>query len=449
MGIALLCLYAVAIAWMAGKKGGTAAAFFVNSRSSGAPEVAFSIIASCIGASATIGMIGMAFAVGTPAFWWLGAGAGGLAALSLLLARKVRESGAYTMPQLVERYLGASARPLISLIIVIAWMAILAAQFVAVTGVLRTLTGFPQGLSLGLGFLFIVLHAQGGQSTIMRLDRLQTVTLVAALLGLLGWLTAHNPTWPGLTPVQAVNPDFSLERLAYFLVVIGANYLVCPMLFGRLLSARNGAAARRGGLFAAGGIAFCSVLIVAVGLACKGLVPAGTPQDAVLTTLFSDVLPDWMRLLMSLALLSAIVSSADSCLITAATVLSHDLLKRTDPAAGRVCVLALGLAGMGLSLLGKGVIGFLLMAYDVYACGVVAPVFVGFLLDRRGRVDPIYACAAIAGGGALGLAAALSGQPGYSYAGMAVAVAVALAGFRKNAGLSIRREESGHARPLV
>ena len=432
MGIALLCLYAMAIAWMAGRKGGTAAAFFVNNRSSSTLEVAFSIVASCVGASATIGMVGMAFAVGTPAFWWLGAGAGGLSLLSLLLARKVRESGAYTMPQLVERYLGASARPLISLIIVIAWMAILAAQFVAATGVMQALTGFSQGLSLGLGFLFIVLHARGGQSAIMRLDRLQAVMLVAALLGLLGWLTAHNPSWPGLTPVQAVNPEFPPERLVYFLVVIGANYLICPMLFGRLFSARDGAAASRGGLLAAGGLAFCAVLIVSVGLACKGLVLADTPQDAVLTRLFSDVLPDWMRLLMSLALLSAIVSSADSCLITAATVLSHDLLKRSDPAAGRVCVLVLGLAGLGLSLCGKGVIGFLLMAYDVYACGVVAPVFVGFLLERRGGIEPAYARAAVAVGGALGLAAALSGQAAYSYAGMAVAAAIALGGFRKS-----------------
>ncbi len=433
MGIALLCAYGLLITWAASKslKGGTTAAFFVNNRSGGALEVASSIIASCVGASATIGMIGMAFAVGIPAFWWLGAGAVGLTLLSLLLARKVRESGAYTLPQLAERFLGPSTRPLLSVVIVITWMAILAAQFTALTEVIRMLAGLPQFLCLGIGFLFVTLHSLGGQAAIMRLDRLQTLIIAASLLILLVWLSAHNPSWLALTRVEAVNAEFPPEKLMYFLVVIGANYLVCPMLFGRLLSARDGKSARMGGLLGAGGIAAFAALIVAVGLACKGLIPADTPRDAVLTRVLSDVMPAWMHLPVALALISAIVSSADSCLVTAATVLSHDLFKRDDPAAGRACVMFLGVAGVGLTLWGKSIIDFLLMAYDVFACGVVVPVFIGLLLDKRRRIDPRFASSAVIAGGALGLAAALSGQAWCSYTGMAVAALISLAGAAK------------------
>ena len=431
MGIALLCVYSLLIAWAAsraGRQDGSAAAFFVNNRSSGALEVASSIIASCIGASATIGMIGMAFAVGTPAFWWLGAGAVGLVPLSLLLARKVRESGAYTMPQLAERFFGSAARLLLSIVIIVAWMAILAAQFTALAEVIRMLTGWPRILCLALGFLFICLHSLGGQAAIMRLDRLQTAILFASLLVMLSWLSVHNPSWPDRMLVQAVNSEFPPEKLLYFLVVVGANYLVCPMLFGRLFSARDGKSARLGGILAAGGIAVCALLIVALGLACRGLIPADTARDAVLTRILSDVLPFWMLAPVALALLSAIVSSADSCLVTAATVFSHDLLKRSDPAACRACVLVLGLAGMGLSLWGKSIIAFLLMAYDIYACGVVGPVFIGLVLEGRRRVDSRFACAAVAIGGALGLAAALIDLAALSYAGISAAVLITLAG---------------------
>ena len=430
MGIALLCGYGLLILWATRVTGrdGSAAAFFVNNRASGALEVGFAIIAACIGASATIGMIGLAFAVGTPAFWWLGAGLTGLVPLSLLLARKVRESGAYTMPQMTESFLGASARPLISCIIVTAWMAILAAQYTALAGVVQTLTGFSQLPSLGIGFLFIALHTLGGQAAIMPLNRYQTLILVSSLAILLAWLSANNPSWPVQTRLEAVNADFPPERLFYYCVVIGANYLVCPMLFGRLFSARDGQSARNGGLLAAGGIAVCAVLIVAVGLACRGLIPADTPRDAVLTTILSTVLPAWMHLPVALVLLSAIVSSADACLVTAATVLSHDILKKKEPSVGRRCVLILGLAGLGLSLWGKTIIDFLLMAYDVYACGVVAPVFIGLMLTKRRRVDPRFACVAILAGGAFGLASAVSGQNGYAYAGICVAGAVTLLG---------------------
>jgi Na+/proline symporter len=430
MGIVLICLYAALILYTAGKAGrqSSAPAFFINNRASGELGVAFSILVSCIGASATIGMVGMAFTLGTPAFWWLGAGAVGLCVLSLFLAAKVRESGAFTMPQLVEQYLGKASRPLVSLIIVTAWLAILAAQFTALTAVLASMTALPPLICLGLGFGLVVTHTLGGQAAIMRTDKLQALVLALALALLLCWLGYRNPGWTGGVSLEAVNENFPPERLCYFFFVVGANYLVCPMLFGRFLSARDKRAARRGGLMAAGGIAGCALLIVCVGLACRGLIPADTPGDAVLTSALSEVLPPWMGFVVSLALVSAIVSSADSCLVTAATVLSFDLLRRPDTASCRACVIGLGLAGLCISFWGKGILGFLLMAYDLYACGVVPPVFVAMLLPKERRIDPRFACAAVAIGGTLGLAAAITGQDIYSYAGLAASGFIVLAG---------------------
>lgn len=451
MGIAVLGLYAVCIlyaAWRAvfpgggspgvpgdsGALGGAGergrGAFFVNNRASSAQGVGFSIIVSCVGASATIGMIGLAFTVGTPAFWWLGSGCVGLLLLSLLLARRVRESGAYTMPQLVEKYMGVRARPLIAMVIVLAWMAILAAQFAALSKVLAALTGFAPGACLAAGFGLIVIHTLGGQAAIMGVDRLQALILLAALPVLLIWLCAINPGWTARTPLELTNSDFPPEKLVYFLFVVGGNYLICPMLFGRFLSARSGGAARRGGLFAVAGLALCAGLIVSIGLAAKGLLPAETGGDNVLAALLG-LAPRWLNLIVSIALISAIVSSADSCLVTASTVLAHDLLRRDDIAASRLCVLLLGGCGLALSLLDKGILEYLLMAYDVYACGVVAPVFVALLLGKRRHILPFFACAAVISGGTLGAVSALGGSTAFSYAGMICSALVALLGARR------------------
>ena len=419
MEIALLALYAFAIlslAKAAPKR--TDAAFFVNGRNSGPWGVAFSIIVSCVGASATIGMIGMAFAVGTPAFWWLGMGAVGLLTLSLLLARKVRNSGAYTMPHMAETFLGKPARPLIAIVIVIAWSAILAAQFSAVVRVLESLTSFSPLLCLGTGFFLIVAHSLGGQAAIMRTDRLQALILFFALLVILGWLNGHNPSWPSLVAFEATNDQFTPEKLIYFLIIVGANYLVCPMLFGRILSARDERSARLGGLLAAVGLLVCAACITAVGLACRGLLPSDTAQDAVLTSVLAQSMPPWMHLVVLFTLLSAIVSSADSCLVTASTVLSFDLFGKRNVTSARLCVLLIGLAGAGLSLRGKGILDYLLMAYDVYACGVVVPVFVGLMLRKHRCIDTRWACVAVITGGLCGATAAFSGQTWFSYGGM-------------------------------
>lgn len=435
MALILLGAYALLIGWTAfSAKTHTEEAFYVNNRASGALGVGFSIIVSCVGASATIGMIGMAFAVGTPAFWWLGGGAIGLVALSLFLARTVRKSGAYTLPHMAETFLGKQTRPLMAVIIVAAWSAILAAQFTALGTVLGSLTGFGPRVCLAIGFLLICGHTLGGQSAVMRVDRIQALIILAALAVMLAWLGRHNPGWPQGFRLEIVNADFPMKKLRYFLIVVGANYLVCPMLFGRIFSARDEKSAMTGGLVGAFGIVVCSVLIVAVGLACRGLLPEGTAQDAVLTRILAEVMPPWMHLVVSFALISAIVSSADSCLVTAATVCSNDLFKTRAPAVGRMCVVALGVAGALVSFCGKGILGFLLMAYDIFACGVVAPCFVGLMLLPARRVHTGFACAAVMAGGIFGLAAALTENSLYSYMGMSLSALLALAGARKPVG---------------
>ena len=441
MALTLLGAYALLIFCLGiAARSRSADAFFLNNRTSDAWGVGFSIIVSCVGASATVGMIGLAFTAGTPAFWWLGAGAAGLVVLSLLLARSVRASGAYTLPHLVETFLGRPARPLIAAVIVAAWTAILAAQFTALGRVLEGLTGLSTLACLGLGMVLICGHTMGGQAAIMRVDRLQALFLLLVLTVLLVWLTVHNPAWPHMVRLEAVNPAFPAETLGYYLVVVGANYLVCPMLFGRLLSARDARSAVTGGLLGAGGLAVCAVLIVAVGLACRGLVPEGTPGDAVLTAVLAGVVPPWMQLLVSLALVSAIVSSADSCLVTAATVCSHDLLGRRSPAVGRLCVLGLGVAGAAASLWGKGILGFLLMAYDLFACGVVMPCVVGLLAHPARRMAPRYACAAVVVGGLLGVAAAVTENRVYNYTGMGASALLAVLGIARQPAWGSRVE---------
>jgi SSS family solute:Na+ symporter len=285
MGVLLLALYGAAVLGLgyACRPRGEAGLFFVNNRASGAWLVGFSLVASCVGASAAMGAAGLAFAVGTPAFWWLGSGAAGLSLLALVLARKVRRSRARTLPEIVEAFFGPRVRRIISCVIVAAWLSILAAQLTALARILVAMTGLSPGGALIAGGLFLAAHTMlGGQAGIIRLDRWQVVLMAAGFFAILFRLGGENPAvFPSLA-LEAVNADFPPSRLIHFLVILGGGYVVCPMLFGRLLSARDEEAARRGALGAAVGLALASVLIVAVGLLARGLIPPETAEDAVL-----------------------------------------------------------------------------------------------------------------------------------------------------------------------
>ncbi len=432
MTIALLVAYACLLLW-AGLNNGkqTPEDFFLNKRSSTAAGVGLSIVVSSVGASATIGMVGLAFGVGTPAFWWLGAGCFGLTMLAFFLAKKVRKTNAYTLPHLVEKLLGTKARFLSAFIIVVAWLAILAAQFSAIATLFNSLLGVNAYFSLSLGFAFIVLHSLGGQRTIIKLDRVQAIIILISLIIVLAYLAKLSPGWFGQVKVEAVNSRFSSEQLLYYIIVVGANYLVCPTLFSRVLSAKDEKAASRGVLLGVGGLFVAACLIVAIGLAARGLIPADTPQDAVLSAIFADVLPPELFLLGTLALLAAIISSADTALLVAGTVFSFDILRKTEPQITRRCTLILGVAGALLSLWGKGILGFLLMAFDLFACGVVMPVFVALLWAEKRVVRPQMGSLAIIFGGIIGVYGAVSGDVSYIYVALFLAGLITYLGFSK------------------
>lgn len=431
VGVLCLVLYAAGILHLArrGAKSACVDSFFVNSRSSSPVSVALSIVVSCVGASATIGVVGMAFRVGTPAFWWLGMGALGLVLLAFALAKKVRTSGALTMPQLVESLMGPRARTLVALIVLIAWIAILAAQFTALSRVLQGMLGLGSPACLVIGYALVVVHSLGGQAAIMRTDRVQFLIILSVLLFILAWLSQINPGWSGRVNFELYNSDFPASMVLYFMFVVGGNYVVCPTLFGRLLSAKSSAGAKSGAVLGALGLAGCSSIIVAIGLGAVGLVPASTPEDAVLSTLAMQHMPEWLGILVSVALLSAIVSSADSCLVTVSTVFSFDLLGKNSVNHSRVSLLGIGLAGLLASLLGQSILAYLLMAYDIYLCGVVVPVFIALTISHtRFRINPVFACAAIGIGGICGAVSGIGGITQMSYVGMGCSAAICMCG---------------------
>ena len=426
----IFCLYAACLLGLGvldARRSRGALAFFVNGRSSGALHTGFSIMASCIGGSATIGMAGLAWQVGAPAFWWLGSGACGLVLLTLFLARKVRASEAYTMPEMVSARLGPGARRLVSFIIVPAWLAILAAQFTAMGKLTVALTGFSPEWSLFVGAAVIVGYScLGGQSSVIRSDLPQCLLLLAGLLAAALWLWGHNPEPLQALRPEAVNESFGLSRLSYFLLILGGSYVVCPMLFGRVLSARDTGSAVRGSRRAVARLPAFAALIVSLGVLCRGFVPEGTGADDVLSSAMA-LLPPWAGMLLLVALLSAVLSSADSCIITASTVLCNDILGRRSVGLCRAVTLAFGLCGLVLAARGHGILDLLLMANDIYVCGVVVPVFLAMMM-KKGAVRHDFALAAMAAGGACGLVSAVSGTPEFGYAGMLLAALAMLCG---------------------
>ncbi|WP_458400953.1 sodium:solute symporter family protein [Mailhella sp.] len=408
------CLYAallIALGLLEARRARDASSFFVNGRRSGPWHTGFSLIGAAVGGSATVGVAGLAWQVGTPAFWWMGSLALGFACMALLLARSVNESGAWTMPELIEAWLGRPARTLAACIIVPGWVLILAAQFIALGKLAAMLTGLsPQAALAAASSVLVFYSALGGQASVIRSDLPQGLILLGGLLMGIFCLFLRDPAPLLALDLSLVNESFGSERVFSFLLVMGGSCLAGPTMYSVLLSARDAPSARRGAWLAALALVLASLLVAGFGVLCRGLVPASTLPDDVLPSAIA-LMPDWAGMAMLAALFSAMLSSADSCLVTASAVLCNDLLRRRSAALCRSSALVLGLLAWMFAAQGFGILGLMLAACNACMCGLLGPVLASRLLSvlnlPPASRSPRLCAAAVASGGMLGLSTSL------------------------------------------
>lgn len=403
--------------------------FFLCGRKAGTSLVAFSLLASCIGGTATLAMIALAAQTGWPAFWWLGSGAIGLFILGLFFAGKIRETRAATLPEVISCFEDARCRKLAGVITLISGIAIVAAQFSALSIIIRSFSALNFATASICGAIAITLHTCiGGQNAVMKSDVWQFLLLAFALALAFGCLL-QNPL--SLNALLKANPTFAnsklpVSRIIYFLLIFGGSFIIGPMIFGRILSAGSPVTAKKASLWASLGLCVTALLITAIGIAISGLpVTASSPENLV-SAACKLVFPPWVSLFWIIGLLAAVVSSADSCLLGAAMIWSHDIRGQATLKETRRAILVIGAAACLLSFSGRNILGLLLAASDIYTPGLVCPT--GLLIITGKKIPPVFFLAAASAGGGLGLAGALANEPALSMAGMGISFIISLSG---------------------
>jgi len=158
--------------------------FVVAGRNQPGSFIVMSLMATMIGASATLGVADKAYSTGFPAFWWLLVGAVGLILQSVLLSEKIRAYDAYTLPDIARKTAGTEGQVLIAFIIMLSWTGIIAAQFVAFSAIISFISGNTNTTSLLIitSAAIIIYTAVGGQLSIIKTDAVQFVLLAAGMI---------------------------------------------------------------------------------------------------------------------------------------------------------------------------------------------------------------------------------------------------------------------------
>jgi len=421
--IAVYFLAIIGIGVWSKRRSGSQNGFFVAHRRGTLLLITGSLVATAVGGSATVGMAGLGFKQGLTGAWWLLVGSIGLVLLGVFFARKVRGAALYTLPELVERQYDRRMSLAASILIVIAWVGVVAGQIVAAGTVLSILgIGSVAFWMTVFTIVFVAYAILGGQFSIIRTDIFQAVilflgifaalALVFSQVGGLDGLKASLP--PGYFSFPT-SPEFDWKMLLSFLILVGATYVVGPDMYSRLFCAKGEKTAQRSAILSAFLFIPLAFAIIFIGMSAKVLYPEIAAEGAFSQVITSVLSPGLSGLILA-ALVAALMSSADTCLLTQSVILTEDIIKRVYPALDerktilltRLSLVGLGLVALGLALALEGVISSLLFAYTIFTCGLVVPVVAGFYKEKL-KVTPQGALAALIGGGVVGLMGKIPG----------------------------------------
>lgn len=363
--------------------------------------VYLSLMATMIGASATIGIADRVVQIGFPAFWWLGVGAIGLGLQSLLISEKIRNLEAKTLPDVANKTVGVGGKTLLATIIAVSWIGIIAAQFVSITKIIGL---FMQGSNhrtvlIVVSVIVVIYTVVGGQLSVVKTDSIQSIIIALGILFAFGYILIKGGTSNiSTSDFQLVNDNFGAVDLFNLLMITGGTYFIGPDIISRNLMARDGKVAKKAALASGISIAFYGIIVTVMGLWVVKNV--SDLQNNPLIYIMNNVLPKPIAALLCLALISTLLSTADTCLINAASIIEYDLLKRDKIVEIRTIVAVLGIFALVIALFKTDIIALLTGAYSIYAPGVVFPLtFAVMAGDKREICKPIWYLGVIIGGG--------------------------------------------------
>lgn len=374
--------------------------YYVSGKRAGLIPISGSLLATILGGSAILGTIELSQKIGWAALWFLGSASFGLLLL-VPLSKYVSRFGNYTLPELLGSFYGKKAEIISSVIIPIAWIGIVAAQIIAAAKILSGL-GFISynNAAIAAGVIFVLYTLAGGQISILKTDTIQSIIIIAGLL-LLFVFSIKNSSFHPLSSFEMgslFNSSFSFFDLIILTLTYSVTFVVGPDIYSRIFCAKNEKTAARS-------ILLVAVLLIPISFILTWLgIYSGNFESSGIISFAKSLLPGWIYGLFIAALLSAVMSSADTTLLTSSMILSElscgSLNHKKALSYTHYFIVIIGILSVIIALFLTSIIQTLLFALTFFSGAFVVPTLAGLL---NLKVNKNMVVTAIIVGGALAL----------------------------------------------
>ncbi len=404
--------------------------FIAAGQRCGTFSVFMTLMATMIGASATLGIAESAEVVGISASLWLTAGAVGLLLQGIFLTERIRKTDARTLPEMALLRVGKRAQRLVASVIAISWPAVIAAQMTALASVVEGAFGIgEQCNTLLLVASLITLYTMvGGQSSIIKTDALQMIFLIVGFAAIFIFIFMSGAA-EGADEAELCLKGSTLGIWDFvgLLPIVGGAYLIGPDIASRSFAAKNPCVARRAIIAVVPFFVLFGLGVAFAGAWCGQNIPGS--ENPILR--IASRMPEAASALLVLGLSAALFSSADTCLINCSAIITNDLLNKKSVWVTRVVVLLLGVLSFSLACFGEGIIGLLMIAYSIYTPGIVIPLICALVRDNINEKRWLLA---VGVGGLCGVVgAAFCNNTIATLAGMILSLLIILCPMRKTA----------------
>ncbi len=401
--------------------------YYVGGRTMSKWHIGLSVVATDVGGGFSIGLGGLGFVLGLSGSWMLFTGLIGAWLAGTFLIPKVypiaKTENFLTFPQLLKHTFGVRAAFIAGLISAIGYLGFTSSQILA-GAKLASASFIDLGMKEALiimGAIAVIYTFMGGLKAVIYTDTVQWIILLAGLIGIgipLGYfyLGGWSEIKDALPNEFFAFDNVTWQQIVKWLVTIIPIWFVGMTLYQRIYASKSAKEAKRAwyiaGVFEYPLMAFMGVII---GLFARiaflnndfealGFPAAGTIDEEMGLPLFlRTILPPGLMGIMMAAYFSAIMSTADSCLMASSGNIITDILNLPSQASkkylriGQLITLTIGVLALLLALQMQNVLELMLYSYAFMVSGLLVPVLAIFYFKTKSSLAAVSSM--IIGGG--------------------------------------------------
>jgi SSS family solute:Na+ symporter len=398
--------------------------YYVGGRNMSSLHVGLSVVATDVGGGFSIGLGGLGFTMGLSGSWMLFTGLIGAWLAAVFLIPKVKGNRvfdkAYTFPEVFKYYFNPRVALIAGIISAIGYAGFTSSQILAGA---KLATGTFADLELNMalwimGSIAVIYTVMGGLKAVIYTDTVQWTILMFGLIfigipisysAIGGWEAISSTVDPALLSMS----NISWQNVIYWSVTIIPIWFVGMTLYQRIYACNDEKTAKKAwylaGLFEWPVMAFMGVLL---GLFAKVAAGQGmfeylgaeniteTDPETGLPMLLRTVLPVGLMGIMMSAYFSAILSTADSCLMASSGNVVSDIIgyfREVDHQSdtflrfSQITTLIIGASAILIASSMTSVLDLMLYSYAFMVSGLFVPIVGAFYWDKSSSVGAVGA----------------------------------------------------------